>query len=327
MTLVYIIYENEDWLPPLRREFKRYNIPFQEWFLFSGEVDLSSVPPEGVFINRISPSSHTRGHAHSVDFAREVVNWLEVHGRRVINGSSAFRLEVSKWAQYVSLQKSGVLVPKTIAAVGDAKQLQKTAKNFSAPFMSKPNRGGKGSGVHLHRTHEDFNRYVESAAFLEGSSPDGITLLQQYLPADFITRAEFVDGEYMYSIRADTSKGFNLCPSDLCEVDMFCPVSNLETTSVDTKPEFNRQQLFALREDILPEDAFIASLKEWISGTGIDICGIEFVEDAAGKRYVYDVNTTTNYSPAVEEVNGLNGCEKIALLIRKELRIAAVQKN
>ncbi|MEM9454639.1 MAG: hypothetical protein AAGF11_10705 [Myxococcota bacterium] len=49
---------------------------------------IEAQPPEpGVYVNRMSPSSHTRGHQGGVQFMREYLAYLEVHDRRVINGS------------------------------------------------------------------------------------------------------------------------------------------------------------------------------------------------------------------------------------------------
>ena len=64
---------------------------------------------------------------------------------------------------------------------------------------------------------EALEEYVNSERFEE--PVDGITLVQQYIksPEQFITRAEFVGGKYMYSVRVDTSEGFELCPADACQ--------------------------------------------------------------------------------------------------------------
>ena len=105
---IYILYENADWMIPLRRELERAELPYKEWFIQDGYVDLMCEPPPGLFINRISPSSHTRGHGNSIDFTRELLAWLESYGRRVINGSRAFAMETSKVGQYATLRKANL---------------------------------------------------------------------------------------------------------------------------------------------------------------------------------------------------------------------------
>src|SRR5687767_6989312 len=93
---VHVLYENPDWLPPLVRALDARGLDVNPWFVDGGVVDLGAVPPEGVYVNRMSPSAHTRGHQGGVAFLQLLLPLLERHGRRVINGSSAFALEVSK---------------------------------------------------------------------------------------------------------------------------------------------------------------------------------------------------------------------------------------
>ncbi len=51
----------------------------------------------------------------------------------------------------------------------------------------------------------------------------------------------------------------------------------------------------------------------------LDVAGVEFVEDAEGRRYVYDINGTTNYNAGVEAKHGLSGMAAIARMVREEL--------
>lgn len=46
----------------------------------------------------------------------------------------------------------------------------------------------------------------------------------------------------------------------------------------------------------------IPKLQQFLTAVGITVAGIEFVEDADGNCYVYDVNTNTNYNSAAEQV-------------------------
>src|SRR5262245_46512444 len=117
---VHVLYENPDWLPPLVNALEARGIPLRTWFVDGGEIDLAAVPPPGVYVNRMSPSAHTRGHQAGVAFLREYLPILEHHGRRVINGSAAFRLEVSKASQDATLRAAGILTPRTVAVAGIA---------------------------------------------------------------------------------------------------------------------------------------------------------------------------------------------------------------
>ena len=93
---VHILHENGTWVEPLRRHLNVLGVQFHEWFLDDVELDLSSIPPEGVFYNRMSASSHTRDHRYAWEATRGVMAWLEAHGRKVVNNRRATALEVSK---------------------------------------------------------------------------------------------------------------------------------------------------------------------------------------------------------------------------------------
>ena len=99
LPTVHILFENPDWLPPLEEGLKAEGFPIRLVPLTEGAIDPFSPPPEGIWINRISPSSHTRGNTRTVALAREFLYWLESHDRWVINGSQAFEIEMSKLRQ------------------------------------------------------------------------------------------------------------------------------------------------------------------------------------------------------------------------------------
>ncbi len=63
-------------------------------------------------------------------------------------------------------------------------------------------------------------------------------------------------------------------------------------------------------------ERYIAFTRE----NGLDIAGIEFIEDRYGNKITYDVNANTNYSPGVEECYGLNGWAKVVAFLERELK-------
>jgi len=65
MAKSYVIHENDAWVEPLRAAFGALDLPYEQWFLSEGRLDLGETPPEGVFDNRMSASSHTRGHRYA----------------------------------------------------------------------------------------------------------------------------------------------------------------------------------------------------------------------------------------------------------------------
>ena len=310
MAKIYVIHENDVWVEPLRAAFAELDLPYEEWFLSEGKLDLAETPPQGVFYNRMSASSHTRGHRYAPEFTACVLACLERHGRRVVNDSRALRLEISKVAQYAALETYGIRTPRTVAAVG-REAIVAAAKSVGAPFITKHNRAGKGLGVKLFHGVDELRAHVESAAFED--SVDGVTLIQQYIraPEPFITRVEFVGGKFLYAVRVDTTLGFELCPADVCQVgDAFCPVG--ETVSVATAvPRFRIVQGF--------KHPIVERYRRFIADHGVGIAGIEFIVDKAGEIYTYDINTNTNYNSAAEAEASIYGMRAIAAYLGGEL--------
>ena len=288
MTHIYVIHENAVWLEPLADALDRQGLPWRDWFLDRGVFDLSRPPPEGIFYNRMSASSHTRDHRYAAELTAAVLAWLERHRCRVINGSRALDMEISKARQYAALEAAGICTPDTVLAAGKELLVRAAREHFAAgSFILKPNRGGKGLGVRLFYTVEALADYVDGPDY--EPPVDGLHLLQEYVRArvPLITRAEFVGGRFMYAVEVDTSGGFELCPADACAVgDTACPTTEVPRAK------------FTIIDEI---DAGLRRLYEgFLSANGIDVAGIEFVTDSAGGVYTYDVNTNTNYNRDAE---------------------------
>jgi 5-formaminoimidazole-4-carboxamide-1-beta-D-ribofuranosyl 5'-monophosphate synthetase len=309
MAKIYVIHENDAWVEPLRAAFAALDLPYEEWFLSDGMLDLSDAPPQGVFYNRMSASSHTRGHRYAAELTAGVLAWLESHRRRVINNGRALQLEISKVAQYAALAEHGIRTPRTIAAVG-RKSIVAAAGKMSGRFITKHNRAGKGLGVKLFQSVEALEAHVAGAAFED--SVDGVMLIQEYIeaPAPFITRVEFVGGKFLYAVRVDTTLGFELCPADVCQVDdAFCPVG--EAPAPPDGPRFRIVRDF--------KHPIVERYKRFIADNGIGIAGIEFITDKSGEIYTYDVNTNTNYNSAAEAEARIYGMRAIASYLGREL--------
>ena len=78
-------------------------------------IDVSAKAPKGIFYNRMSASSHTRGNRFAPESTIGLLAWLESQNSLTINGRNALNLEISKMVQYASLNKVGLNVPSTIA--------------------------------------------------------------------------------------------------------------------------------------------------------------------------------------------------------------------
>ncbi|AXI10151.1 alpha-L-glutamate ligase [Oceanobacillus zhaokaii] len=308
MSKIYVIHENNEWTDHLTKRLEELELPYEDWLLDGGTVDLNSAPPEGIFYSRMSASSHTRGNRFSPELTNAVLAWLEHHGRTVVNGSRALQLEVSKVLQYLELEKYGIKTPRTIAAVGK-ENILKAAESFDGKkFITKHNRAGKGLGVQLFTSVDALRAYVEGPSFEE--PVDGVTLLQDYIesPESYITRCEFVGGKFVYAVRVDTSEGFELCPADACAIDdLFCPVGE----------ESSKPAKFQIREGF--DHPILEKYERVLAANDIKIAGIEFIEDKDGNIYTYDINTNTNYNSDAEAASGKFGMLEVAKYLGKEL--------
>ncbi len=76
---VYILHENREWILPLIEGLEMLHTPFEEWSLDRGTIDIAKAPPLGIFYNRMSASSHTRGNRYAVEMTGPVLAWCWRH--------------------------------------------------------------------------------------------------------------------------------------------------------------------------------------------------------------------------------------------------------
>ena len=102
-------------------------------------------------------------------------------------------------------------------------------------------------------------------------------------------------------MRVDTSQGFELCPADACQVDAAaagaCPA------------EAPSDKFQILREFDHP---LIPRWRAVLAANGVDIAGVEFIVDEAGRAFTYDINTNTNYNSEAEVKDGRRGMGETA---------------
>lgn len=291
---IHILHENPEWLAPLTAALDRQGLPWQDWFLGDAVIDPSSPPPEGVFWSRMSASAHTRDHLSAPQVTASVIDWLESHGRVVINGNGALDLEVSKARQAVALKAAGIDTVRTIIVGARSKVVEAARNHFAGQsVIYKPNCGGKGLGVRLFHSIDGLNDYLNGPDYEEPI--DGIHLLQDYIRTaePLITRAEFVGGRFLYAVEVDNSEGFELCPADACEIgDANCPVGE--------QPKRNKFEIIAAIDKGLQE-----KLEGFLDHHRIGVAGVEFFTTPEGRHVVYDINTNTNYNAAAEARAGL----------------------
>ncbi len=301
---VYIIHENDEWTEPLINNFKKLSVPFEDWHMAKVNLLTNKIPPEGIFYNRMSASSHARGHRYAPEYTAVILNWLAAHNRKIINGENALSLEISKSLQYKKLKEHKIDVPKSIFC-SSQESIINAANEFDKPFITKHNRAGRGLGVKLFQNSKELKKYLDSPSF--ENSIDGITIIQEYIEADpkVITRLEFIDQKFFYAVQVDASDSFELCPADACNIEeQFCP----------TNPDGNK---FMIINNY--SNPIVKKCENFLKANDIGIAGIEYVVDKNGKLYVYDVNTNTNYNSIAEKKANKYGMLEIASFLKNKL--------
>ncbi|WP_119006074.1 ATP-grasp domain-containing protein [Vibrio halioticoli] len=309
MKPIYILHENAEWVAPLHEAFKKLNVPAKEWFVNEAHIEFDCAPEDAIYYNRMSASSHTRGHRYAPELTRVIDKWLGLHDVTVVNGSGVIDLEVCKISQYAALQKAGIATPKTQAVVGSDLIVAAAEKFNTWPLIIKPNRGGKGLGVEKFNTLDDVKLGLRR---LKADAPlDGIWLLQEYVKSTqpYIIRCEYVGGKFLYAVKVSTEGGFELCPADGCSIeDAFCPAF------ADSQPADNQEKDKFEITTALDDSPLIELHEKFLADNHIDIAGIEVISDENGNWYSYDVNTNTNYNSKAEIKAGVakSGMQAIA---------------
>ncbi|MEO1227230.1 MAG: hypothetical protein AAFX92_23705, partial [Pseudomonadota bacterium] len=172
--------------------------------------------------------------------------------------------------------------PDTAAVIGK-EHIADAAQKIGYPIILKHNRAGKGLGVRLLLSAEALKQHLASADFEE--SIDGITLVQRYIeaPSPYITRVEFVGGRLVYAVRVDTSEGFELCPADVCQINdagSVCPAV-APADKFQIVPDF--------------QHPLVPAWQAFLAKNGIDIAGIEFIEDEPMEKRVSGCGRTLTY--------------------------------
>src|SRR5215467_10329671 len=94
-----ILYEHPEWFQLLFAELDRRGISWSPLHAENFLYDPECPPPYSLVVNRMSPSSHRRGHGNGIFTVRDFLTHLEENGVPLVNGSSAYAVEISKARQ------------------------------------------------------------------------------------------------------------------------------------------------------------------------------------------------------------------------------------
>ncbi len=306
-TPIGIFYEHNDWFRPLFAELDRRGIAYRRLPAGDQHFDPSeAIPPFSLLLNRMSPSAYLRGGTTAIHYTSQYLRHLERLGVRVINGSAAWSLEISKAAQLTLLEELGLPYPRA-RVIHDGAHAPRAAAGLRFPVVVKPNVGGSGAGVVRFETPEALAAAAEAGALELGI--DGTALVQEFIPArdGRIVRVEVLNGRFLYAIRIYTpGDQFNLCPADVCQgVDG----AALERSACPVDAPQNDLRV----EGYEPPEEVKAAVEAITAAAGIEIGGVEYlIDDRDGQLYYYDVNALSNF---VADAPRVVGFDAFALLV------------
>src|SRR5882724_2698768 len=142
-----VLFEHPEWQKPLFAALERRGVQYGRFDLKKGAFDPDSVPEATLYFNQASPSAYVRGNTRAVPFALSLIRSLELGGARVLNGSRAFLLELSKSAQAALMQKLEIPHPRSLAFNDPEAALAQWTGGW--PALLKPEQGGSGARMFL----------------------------------------------------------------------------------------------------------------------------------------------------------------------------------
>jgi hypothetical protein len=316
-----ILYEHNDWFRPLFQELDQRGVRYRKLpaaaHLFDPGEDEA---PFRVLLNRMSPSAYLRGGTNAIHYTSQYLRHLERLGVRIINGSPAWGLEISKAAQLTLLQRLGLPYPRA-RVIHAPSQALRAAEGFRFPVVVKPNIGGSGAGVIRFETPEGLTAAAEAGQLELGI--DGTALVQEFIPArkGRIVRVEVLDGRFLYAIRIYTpGDQFNLCPADVC---LGVDGAALERAACPVDAPTNDLKV----EGYDPPAEIKAEVERITDAAGIEIGGVEYlIDDRDGRLYYYDVNALSNFVADAPRIVGFDPFARLADWLEAEVAASGGRK-
>jgi len=298
-----VIFEHPEWQKPLFAALDRRGVRYAAFDLKRAAFDPDRAPEAPLYFNQASPSAYVRGNTRAVPLALSYMRSLETAGARVLNGSRAFSLELSKSAQAALMERLGIPHPRTLAFNDVQAALAKWGEAW--PALLKPEQGGSGARMFLLRSGEELARLLEEQPELW--APDNLLMLQEYFdvdPARGIVRMEFLGGELLYAMRVVSHGAFNLCPSEVCN-----PEGGEGYCAIPDAPPAPPVEFYPYHD--APASA-IETGKRLMAEGGLDVGGIEYLEASGGRLIFYDINANSNLRAPIAQAFGFDPFERVA---------------
>jgi hypothetical protein len=306
-----VLFEHPEWQKPLFDALDRRGVRYGKFDLKRGAFDPDRVPDARLYFNQASPSAYVRGNTRAVPFALSLMRSLELGGARVLNGSAAFSLELSKSAQAALMRRLNIPHPRTLAF----NDVESALAGWEGPWpaLLKPEQGGSGARMYLLNSPDELVRLLRDSPDLW--LPDNLLTLQEYFqvaPAQGIVRMEFLGGELLYAMRVVSHGSFNLCPSEVCNPETGESHCELPAVKPSKPVEFHPY----------PEvpSAAVAYGKQLMAGGRLDVGGIEYLESSDGRLIFYDINANSNLRLPIGQAFGFDPFERVVDFLAAQIR-------
>jgi hypothetical protein len=305
-----VLFEHPEWQKPLWAALDRSGLNYRPFDLKRAAFDPDAAPAAPLYFNQASPSAYVRNHTRAVPLALSFMRALETGGARVLNGSRAFSLELSKSAQSALLSRLGVDHPRTLAFNDPEAALEQWTGGW--PALLKPEQGGSGARMFLLQSPDELRRLLRDRP--EIWLPDHLLLLQEYFPVNpehGIVRMEFLGGKYLYAMRVISHGAFNLCPSEACNPE----AGGEGHCALPERRPVQPVEFYPYRE--VPGEA-VAMGERIMAAGGLDVGGIEYLESRDGRRIFYDINANSNLRTPIGQAFGFDPFERVATWLKFE---------
>ena len=305
-----VIHEHPEWQKPLFAALRHRGVSFDAYDLKRNAFDPARLPPARLYFNQASPSAYVRGNTRAVPLALSLMRSLEAGGARVLNGSRAFALELSKSAQSALMFQLGIDHPRTLAFNDPDIALGHWKGGW--PALLKPEQGGSGARMYLLPSPDEFLRLLHELPDLW--LPDNLLLLQEYVPGDparGIVRMEFLGGELLYGMRVVSHGAFNLCPSEACNPQG----GGIGQCEVPASAPLKPVEFYPYPE--IPAEA-VRTGQRLVAAGGLDVAGIEYLENN-GRRVFYDINANSNLRKPIGEAFGFDPFDRVAEWLESQI--------
>lgn len=311
---VAFLYEHPTWSQKLIDSFRRNDIELKlidigTLTFDTGELELDF----DLLINRVNIMPSADRNSDVVFHTLHFLDWVELMGINIINGSRAHRVGASKAIQNGIFSRLDLRFPAAIA-IYRIEDAVAAANTLGYPVIIKPNIGGSGSDVARFDSAEELTRAIEHKSFTLGV--DGSGLVQEYIQSDgYVYRVEILGDDLFYSIKqAVIENQFNYCAADGCSTQSH-QEGGAGDMSYCAAESTNQIELLDVPPHVLQQ------VKSIVKSATADVGGVEyFMDQKTGMPCFYDFNPYSNFVGDGEDLLGFSPEQRFVDFIKNEMR-------